>query len=82
MSDPRNGTKYKRQARALLASKPSCVYCGKPADSADHVPALCTAPSPALWVGELVPACRSCNSSRGASEGNRRRNAARPSRQW
>ena len=71
MTSPRNRRSYRRASLELRGR--SCHWCGKPADTVDHVPALCTVPDPALWVGVLVPACRSCNSSRGAVDGNRRR---------
>ena len=47
----------------VLASGP-CVYCGKPATSVDHVIALARG---GLEIeANLVPACASCNGSKGA----------------
>jgi 5-methylcytosine-specific restriction endonuclease McrA len=76
---------YRSRAYATAAKKlygQPCHYCGKKADTADHVPALCTFPSPELWDGVLVPACRSCNSSKGNQDRRRYRNATRPPTRW
>lgn len=73
---------YRRARAALLEGGPACVYCGRLATTADHVPPLAAFPDPDLWDGQLVPACLSCNSSQGASYGNRRRGRRRPSRRW
>jgi len=35
-----------------------------------------------LWAGELVPACKSCNSRLGAKIVNDRRSKAKRSREW
>lgn len=40
-----------------------CVYCGKPAESQDHVTALSRGGS--HTADNVVPACRSCNSRKG-----------------
>lgn len=37
----------------------SCVYCGEPADTRDHVPPLCISPN----NRKTYPACRRCNCS-------------------
>ena len=77
------GGHFYRKARArLLAPGPVCAWClVEPADTADHVPALAEFP-PGLWVGELVPSCRSCNSQRGARLTNKRRAEPKRSRAW
>jgi len=77
------GHHYRKARARLLASEPVCVWCReRPATQADHVPALSEAPSPELWVGQLVPACRRCNSQRAARMTNRRRSRPRTSRDW
>jgi len=77
------GNEYQVARKRLLASGPVCVWCReRPATTADHVPALSSAPSPELWVGELVPACWKCNSSRGAAMTNKRRAQPKTSRDW
>lgn len=47
--------------RAVIASGP-CVYCGGRANTADHVRPI--SQGGADVVENLVPACRSCNSSK------------------
>lgn len=48
--------------RQLFRPPKTCIYCGAPADSRDHVPPrlLLEGPPPPNWLP--VPACRSCNS--------------------
>ena len=43
----------------------SCIYCGDYADTVDHVIAIALGGPHVL--DNLVPACRSCNSSKGSS---------------
>lgn len=54
--------------RALLhrwqSQQRACVYCPRPCDSIDHVVPL--ARGGTNYEGNLVPACGSCNSSKGA----------------
>lgn len=57
-----NRRDYRRAARRLYGLP--CVYCGAPADTADHRRPL--AHGGTLADG-LVPACRACNSWRGAA---------------
>ena len=81
----RNGYshEYQQARKVLLESNPICVYCRvKVADTADHVPPLDSAPAPELWAGDLVPACKSCNSRLGAKITNDRRRGIRKSREW
>lgn len=60
-SDPRNLQTWKR-ARARLKGLP-CRYCGRPSDEADHlVPVRAGGTS---HPSNVVPACRSCNRSKG-----------------
>ena len=48
---------YRIERTALLAGNPSCWKCPAPATTADHVPPLRSAPTPAEWRGVLKPAC-------------------------
>lgn len=50
---------YRANRRDLLADSPACVYCGEPADTADHVIPVAAGGSNA--ASNLVPACRRCN---------------------
>lgn len=54
---------YRKNRAELLADQPDCVYCGNPADTADHL-------TPRVEGGthdidNLAPACATCNSRRG-----------------
>jgi len=66
-----NDKEYARNRRILLADNPPCTYCGRLADTADHIMPHALGGSNDL--SNLTPACRSCNSSRGAKLGNRLR---------
>ena len=55
---------YRRERARVLAGNPPCHYCGRrPATTADHVVSVARGGG---HVGNLVPACRSCNASKGA----------------
>ena len=83
MSSDGRGTAYRKARARLLAGHPMCVWCReRRATEADHVPPLVEAPSPELWVGKLVPACKKCNSARGAVWTNKQRAKPRTSRVW
>jgi 5-methylcytosine-specific restriction endonuclease McrA len=56
-----------------------CHHCGRPATTVDHYPVPAAAGGPAV-LGNLVPACKPCNSSRGATFGNRLRGRRRAAR--
>ena len=59
-----------------------CRWCGRPATTADHWPVSQADGGPHV-LGNLVAACRSCNSSRGARQGNlARSHDPPPSRPW
>jgi 5-methylcytosine-specific restriction endonuclease McrA len=58
-----------------------CHWCGKHADTVDHVRPL-TIGGERLDPTNLVAACRSCNSRRGAIVSNRRRSALAPGSGW
>lgn len=49
-----------------LISADPCVYCGAPSQSTDHIAPLVHGGSPD-WEN-LAPACRSCNSGKGAKD--------------
>jgi phage terminase large subunit-like protein len=66
-----NDKEYARNRKLLLADNPPCTYCGRLADTADHILPHVLGGSNEL--SNLTPACRSCNSSRGAKLGNRLR---------
>ena len=66
-----NNKEYARNRRLLLADNPPCTYCGRLADTADHI--LPYALGGSNDLSNLTPACRSCNSSRGAKLGNKLR---------
>ena len=85
MTWTRNDTEYKRNRKTILNTKPACVFCDNPADTVDHIIEL------QRWNDEqrsgsphtlsnLQPACRRCNSSRGATYGNLKRGQATKAR--
>jgi hypothetical protein len=70
-----NDRDYRAYRNWLKANNVPCWYgCGNKATSPDHRPRL-SEHTHVRGSGccQLLPACRSCNSSDGASEGNRRR---------
>jgi HNH endonuclease len=61
---------------------PPCRWCGAPATTADHWPVARMDGGPDD-PANLIAACLTCNTSRGATLGNRARTRpAPPSRQW
>ena len=59
----------------------SCVYCDEPAETWDHLAALVRAGESSGYghtLGNLVPACRDCNSKRGNREWRSWLKASRP----
>jgi hypothetical protein len=68
----RYGGKYRKKRAAILSRHPRCVYCGAKANSVDHAPPISTT-DPSRWRGVLRPSCLSCNFSRGATYGNKKR---------
>jgi hypothetical protein len=66
-----NDKEYAKNRRLLLADNPPCTYCGRLADTADHIHPYALGGSNDL--SNLTPACRRCNSSRGAKLGNQLR---------
>ena len=61
----------KIRAQVFAAKGKRCHWCGAPATTVDHVVPLAAGGGHGL--ANLVPACRRCNSRRGAQFGNRRR---------
>lgn len=58
---------YRRLRKLVLLDGPACVYCGKPATTADHwVP---TSKGGHSDLANLVPACDDCNTRKGAKSG-------------
>jgi 5-methylcytosine-specific restriction endonuclease McrA len=62
----------KIRAEVFRVKGRQCWHCGRPAATVDHYPIPAALGGPST-LANLVPACGSCNSSRGASFGNRRR---------
>jgi 5-methylcytosine-specific restriction endonuclease McrA len=55
---------YLRNRALVLTDDPTCHWCPRPATTADHLVAVAAGGSNQL--SNLVPACKPCNSSRGA----------------
>ena len=80
--DGRSSHRWKQLRRQILASSDVCWLCGKPgADTVDHVLPLSQFPELAHDIGNLRPAHKSCNSSKGASTGQSKPDMPR-SRRW
>jgi hypothetical protein len=84
---------YRRARRQLTRHPAACIYCGRPATTLDHVPALALHHHERnSGCCELHPACLACNVRRGVKVRTRigraraaaRRAAGEPnaSRQW
>jgi 5-methylcytosine-specific restriction endonuclease McrA len=68
-----NTRAYRAARRDLTRNPTGCVYCGRPATTLDHVPALIThAHVDGSGCCELYPACTRCNYRRGQRLGVRR----------
>ena len=85
MTFTRKDAQYQRNRKTILAQKPECHYCSKPADTVDHLVELDRwnderLPGSPHTLDNLVPSCRACNSSRGAKYGNHKRGAATKAR--
>jgi hypothetical protein len=72
MSDREYDTpEYRKARRQLLEGNPVCHWCKKaPATTADH---LYEVDNGGSWADGMVPACKPCNSRRGAQHVNRKR---------
>jgi 5-methylcytosine-specific restriction endonuclease McrA len=64
------------RAKVFAAKGRQCWWCGRPADTVDHVRPLILGGTSEL--DNLVPSCRRCNFSRGAALGNRLRRRGVP----
>ena len=84
MNPAYNHPAYKaNRLTCLVRDKGRCHWCGGTASTADHVIALAAGGGHEL--GNLVAACRRCNSRRGAAVTNevrRQRQVGRRSRRW
>lgn len=79
-ANPYDAKLYKQNRRLILASKPLCAICGRrQANTVDHVLSLHLGGDHSLE--NLQPACLSCNSRKGAQEGNTARTATSRARQ-
>jgi len=68
--------RYRRLRAAFLADNPVCAWCGHaPASTVDHLVPIDMG-GDRNDVSRWVPACRSCNSRRGAQYGNAKRREA------
>ncbi|CAB4175902.1 HNHc domain containing protein [uncultured Caudovirales phage] len=76
-ADTRSKTEFKTNRQRLLKDKPLCHWCNSAqATTADHLIEVDRWPTDVPGVNgldNLVAACRSCNSSRGARYGNLKR---------
>ena len=74
-----NNKTYQANRRTLLASHPICVWCNvRKATTADHVLEVDRGGDHSL--NNLVPACHTCNSKRGAQYGNAKPRKRAPSK--
>lgn len=82
MKDPRHSRKWRALRALVLAEQPHCQMvlpgCTRVATTVDHIIAFDLAPELAFEVSNLRSACLHCNSSAGATYGNRKR--VRPGR--
>lgn len=78
MSSPgRRHAEYLAVGKLYRTGQYPCHICHTaPGITVDHVPPLSTATHPTLWQGQLLPACKPCNSRGGADITNRRHNHA------
>jgi hypothetical protein len=77
------GSIYRKLRKSILSQNPTCYWCHwRPATTIDHDPPLASVEDLSQWRGNLRPSCAKCNYSRGASFGNKKRKAVRPSRNW
>jgi 5-methylcytosine-specific restriction endonuclease McrA len=79
----------KVRLRVLDRDHWTCHYCGQPANTVDHLEPLSDRPDLAHHMGNLVAACRTCNTSKGRGTAPTPRHAPadtqatlNPSRNW
>jgi 5-methylcytosine-specific restriction endonuclease McrA len=82
--DPRHTRKWRTLRALVLANQPYCQMglrgCTRLATTVDHIVPFDVAPELAFAVHNLRSTCPHCNSSAGASHGNRKR--AKGVRRW
>lgn len=82
--DPRNQRRYKAMRAVFLAANPWCALrlagCTRVANTVEHTVPVAARPDLAFEVSLWLPACLHCNTSKGASYGNRQRTTKR--RRW
>ena len=84
-SHGRKGARWRRLRAQVLESSDVCWLCGKstpPADTVDHVLPLSVYPELAHDLGNLRPAHKSCNSSKGAGLDMEKARPMPRSRRW
>ena len=65
-----NDPVYRANRKHILANNPNCYWCGQIADTTDHLIEFDQGGDNS--TDNLVAACRSCNSKRGAIYGNKK----------
>lgn len=70
--DPRDSRQWRTLRKRILERDGyTCMYCGQPADTVDHVLPVSKHPDLAMNQDNLVSACKRCNSRKGSrSEGS------------
>ena len=84
-SHGRKGARWRRLRAQVLEANNVCWLCGKstpPADTVDHVLPLSVYPELAHDIGNLRPAHKSCNSSKGAGAPGAHQAPMPRSRRW
>jgi 5-methylcytosine-specific restriction endonuclease McrA len=66
MSKEHSNPEYKRNRAIIMQGKPNCNYCGKPANTVDHIVALMNGGDHSL--DNLTPCCAKCNNIKGHKE--------------
>lgn len=81
-SHGRSGHKWRKLRAQILESSDVCWLCGRPgATEVDHILPLSKFPELAHDIGNLRPAHKTCNSSKGAGTGGHTTQMPR-SRRW
>ena len=63
MSKEHQSSEYRRNRTIILRGNPTCNYCGKPADTVDHIVAIMNGGGHDL--DNLQPCCAQCNNRKG-----------------
>jgi 5-methylcytosine-specific restriction endonuclease McrA len=81
--DGRSSVRWRKIRKQVLEASDVCWLCGKPsADTVDHVLPLSVYPELAHDMGNLRPAHKSCNSSKGAGLDMEKARPMPRSRRW